>query len=301
MTDIIIVGAGPAGLCAAVYAARANKSVLVLEKASFGGQINFSPKIENYPGTVEISGSELADKMVDQALSQGVVIDLEEVVGIEDHGDFKTVITDMGRHDCRAVIIATGAHHRHLGVEGEDKFEGEGVSFCAVCDGAFFEGQSVVVVGGGNSALQEAILLSELCRKVTIVQNLDFFTGEEKLVKILEKKNNVEAVFSTVVKKVVGDERFEGVLVEGKDGREYTIEADGMFVAIGLAPENKPFESVCELDKIGYIASDETCTTRTAGVFVAGDCRTKTIRQIATATGDGAVAALSAVRYIDTL
>ncbi len=301
MIDIIVVGAGPAGLTAALYAARANKSVKVLEKSTFGGQINFSPKIENYPGTLEISGTELADKLVDQVLSQGVDIDLEEVVGIEDHGNYKTVVTDAGSHDCRAVVIATGAHHRKLGVEGEDKFEGQGVSFCAVCDGAFFEGQRVVVVGGGNSALQEAILLSELCSKVTVVQNLDFFTGEEKLVKILEKKENVEVVFGAVVKKVLGEDKFEGVLIEMSDKREVALEADGMFVAIGLAPENKPFEGVATLDKIGYIVADESCTTNTQGVFVAGDCRTKTIRQIATAAGDGAVAALSAVRYIDTL
>ncbi len=301
MYDIIVVGAGPAGLTAALYAARANKSVKVLEKATFGGQINFSPKIENYPSIPEISGAELADRMVEQTLAQGVDIDLEEVLSVEDKGDYKVVITDSGTHECRAVIIATGAHHRRLGIEGEDKFEGEGISFCAVCDGAFFENQSVIVVGGGNSALQEAILLSELCKKVTVVQNLDTFTGEEKLVKILEKKPNVEAVFGRVVKEIVGEDKFEGVVVEDKDGNTEKLFADGMFVAIGLAPENKPFESVCELDRIGYVVSDESCTTRTSGIFVAGDCRTKTIRQIATATGDGAVAALSAVRYIDTL
>ncbi len=299
MTDIVVIGAGPAGLTAALYAARANKSVTVLEKATFGGQINFSPKIENYPGSLEISGIELADKLVEQVLSHGVDIELEEAVGIEDKGDFKTVITDSGTHDCRAVVIATGAHHRHLGIEGEDRFEGEGISFCAVCDGAFFEGQHVVVVGGGNSALQEAILLSELCSKVTIVQNLPSFTGEERLAKILEGKNNVEAIFNTVVKKVIGEDKFEGVVVENTDGVTSEIHSDGMFVAIGLAPENKAFEGVAELDKIGYVVSDESCTTKTSGVFVAGDCRTKNIRQIATAVADGAVAALSAVRYID--
>ena len=301
MSDIIVVGAGPAGLTAALYAARANKSVKVLEKATFGGQVNFSPKIENYPSVTEISGAELADRMVEQTLAQGVDIDLEEVLSVEDKGDYKVVTTDSGTHECRAVIIATGAHHRRLGLEGEEKFEGQGISFCAVCDGAFFENQSVIVVGGGNSALQEAILLSELCEKVTIVQNLDTFTGEEKLVKILEKKNNVEAIFGRVVTGIVGEDKFEGVTIADKDGNASELYADGMFVAIGLAPENKAFEGVCELDRIGYVVSDESCTTRTQGIFVAGDCRTKTIRQIATATGDGAVAALSAVRYIDTL
>ena len=300
MVDIIVIGAGPAGLTAALYGARANKTVRVLEKATFGGQINFSPKIENYPGSLEISGTELADKLVDQALAQGVEIELGEAIGIEDNGDTKTVITDCGKHECRAVIIATGAHHRRLGLEGEEKFEGQGISFCAVCDGAFFEGQHVIVVGGGNSALQEAILLSELCSKVTVVQNLPTFTGEEKLVKILEKKPNVSAIFSTVVKGIIGEDTFKGALVD-TNGTESVIEADGMFIAIGLAPENSAFEGVAELDKIGYVISDEACTTKTAGVFVAGDCRTKTIRQIATAIADGAVSALSAVRYIDSL
>ena len=301
MTDIIVIGAGPAGLCASVYGARANKSVMVLEKGSFGGQVNFSPKIENYPGSIEISGSELADKLVEQALNQGVDIQLEEVLGIEDKGDYKIVKTDSGEHECRAVIIATGAHHRRLGIEGEEKYEGNGISFCAVCDGAFYSGQRVAVIGGGNSALQEALLLSELCESVTIVQNLDFFTGEEKLVKLLEKKPNVTSILGNVVKGFKGEEKLEAVIISDKDGKETVLSVDGVFVAIGLAPENKAFENVAELDKVGYVVSDEACTTSTSGVFVAGDCRTKTIRQIATAISDGAVAALSAVRYIDTL
>lgn len=301
MKDIIIVGAGPAGLSAALYAARANKSVLVLEKATFGGQINFSPKIENYPGSIEISGAELADKLVEQVLQQGVEIELEEVVGIEDFGDRKIVVTDESRHECKAVILATGARHRRLGIDGEEKFEGNGISFCAVCDGAFFENQNVTVIGGGNSALQEAILLSELCKNVTVIQNLEKFTGEERLVKILEKKHNVKTIFNTVVKKIIGDDKFSGIIVENSSGECEEILCDGMFVAVGLVPENKPFESVVSLDTFGYIISDESCTAKTDGIFVAGDCRTKTIRQITTAVSDGAVSALSAVRYIDGL
>ena len=300
MTDIIVIGAGPAGLTAALYAARANKSVTVLEKGSFGGQINFSPKIENYPGTIEITGAELADKLVEQALSQGVDIELSEVVGIEDKGNFKKVITDDGEYEAKAVIIATGARHRHLGVEGEREFEGNGISFCAVCDGAFYSGQRVAVIGGGNSALQEALLLSELCLSVVVIQNLETFTGEEKLVKLLEAKPNVKALFGKTVKKFEGSDKLEKVIITGRDGDE-EIAVDGVFVAIGLKPENESFENVCALDKVGYVVSDEACTTKTEGVFVAGDCRTKTIRQIATAVSDGAVAALSAVRYIDLL
>lgn len=298
MTDIIIIGAGPAGLCAAIYASRAGKSVKILEKSTFGGQMTFSPKIENYPAEMVISGAELADKMVEHALSLGVEIELEEVLKIENSGDTKTVITDTATHTCRAVIIATGAHHRKLGVEGEDKFEGAGVSFCAVCDGAFYAGQDVVVVGGGNSALQETLLLSEICKSVTVVQNLDFFTGEAKLVEQVMKKENVKTVLGAVVEKVLGEDKFSGVQIAFADGRKEKITADGMFVAIGLKPENEAFSDVAALDKIGYIVSDESCTTSSEGVFVAGDCRTKSIRQIATAVADGAVAALAAVRYI---
>ncbi len=298
MTDIIVVGAGPAGLCAAIYASRAGKSVKILEKSTFGGQMTFSPKIENYPAEMVISGAELADKMVEHALSLGVEIELEEVLKINDENGIKTVVTDTAEHTCRAVIIATGAHHRKLGVEGEDKFEGEGVSFCAVCDGAFYAGQDVIVVGGGNSALQETLLLSEICKSVTVVQNLDFFTGEGKLVEQVMKKENVKTVLGAVVEKVVGEDKFEGVEIAFSDGRKETVTADGMFVAIGLKPENEAFSNVAELDKIGYIVSDENCTTSSEGIFVAGDCRTKNIRQIATAVADGAVAALAAVRYI---
>lgn len=298
MVDIIVIGAGPAGLCAAIYASRAGKSVKILEKSTFGGQMTFSPKIENYPAEMVISGAELADKMVEHALSLGVEIELEEVLKIENSDDVKTVVTDTATHTCRAVIIATGAHHRKLGVEGEDKFEGSGVSFCAVCDGAFYAGQDVVVVGGGNSALQETLLLSEICKSVTVVQNLDFFTGEGKLVEQVMKKENVKTVLGAVVEKVVGEDKFEGVEIVFADGRKEKIIADGMFVAIGLKPENEAFSNVTALDKIGYIVSDESCTTSSEGVFVAGDCRTKNIRQIATAVSDGAVAALAAVRYI---
>lgn len=298
MTDIIVIGAGPAGLTAAIYALRAGKSVKVLEKGSFGGQITFSPKIENYPGFTQISGAELADMLVEQALAQGADIDIEEVEGISKNGDIFMVKTDSGEHDCRAVIIATGAKHRHLGVPGEDKYIGDGISFCAVCDGAFYAGKKVIMIGGGNSALQEALLLSETSESVTIVQNLPYFTGEQKLVDLVEKKSNISCILGSTVKEFFGGDEIEGaVIVNAETGEETKIYADGVFEAIGLAPENDNFANVAELDR-GYVKSDEKCLTKTEGVFTAGDCRTKSVRQIATAVADGAVAALAACEYI---
>ncbi len=302
MYDIIIIGAGPAGLTAALYALRANKTVLLLEKASFGGQMTFSPKIENYPGYEEISGNELADKLFEQVLAQGADFELEEVVSLKDNGSTKSVVTDSGEHESKAVIIATGAKHRLLGVKGEEDFVGNGISFCAVCDGAFYENKEVIVIGGGNSALQETILLSDLCKKITVVQNLADFTGEKKLVEILKSKSNVDFIFNTVVKEFTGDDELKGAVIENTEtGEEKEITFDGAFVAIGLAPDNKAFENVAELDKFGYVASDEACLTKTAGIFTAGDCRTKRIRQITTAAADGAVAALAACDYIDKM
>ena len=298
--DIIVVGAGPAGLTAALYALRAGKSVLILEKGAFGGQATFSPKIENYPGLTEISGSDLADKMVEQVLYQGADVDVEEVVEIKNEGNLKKVVTDSGEHLARAVIVATGAHHRRLGVEGEDKFIGEGISFCAVCDGAFYKDKKVLVIGGGNSALQEALSLSEICEEVTIVQNLAFFTGEERLQALINKKDNVSVIFSHTVERVLGDTAFEGIVIKGEKG-ERELKADGMFVAIGLVPEMKAFESVIELDERGYAKSGEACITKTEGIYVAGDCRTKDVRQISTACADGAIAALTAVKYVENL
>ena len=301
MTDIIIIGGGVAGLTAAVYACRSGKTAMVLEKAGFGGQITYSHKIENFPSAVSISGTELADKMMDQAIAQGAQMELEEALEIKknDDGTF-TVVTDFSKYDCKAVIIATGAKHRTLGVLGEENFIGNGISFCAVCDGAFYAGQEVAVIGGGNSALVEASLLAETCKKVTIIQNLDHLTGEQKVVDALLKRDNVEVIYSTVVEKFTGDTELESVILKNTDtGDTAEIKPDGVFVAIGLAPDNKAFENITALDKIGYVIAGETCTTDTEGVFVAGDCRTKQIRQITTATADGAVAALAACAYID--
>ncbi len=302
MHHIIVVGAGPAGLTAALYALRAEKKVLLIEKETFGGQITFSPKVENYPGFSEISGNEFADRLLEQVTAHGADIELAEVTGVKDNGATKTVITDFGEFEARAVIIATGARHRHLGVEGEDELIGEGISFCAVCDGAFYSGRRVGVVGGGNSALVEAMMLSETSSEVIIIQNLSMLTGEVKMVRALEKKENVKMIFDTVVEGFEKDAALTGVKLHNtKTGEHYTLPVDGLFVAIGHAPENEAFKNLTALNEYGYIVSDEACLTDTDGVFVAGDCRTKSIRQITTATADGAVAALAACRYIDSL
>ncbi len=301
MYDIIVIGAGPAGLTAALYALRADKTVLVLEKATFGGQITFSPQIENYPGFAKMSGNEFADKLVDQVISQGADIEMETVTAIRDNGDTKTVITEDGEHEAKAVIIATGVKHRQTGLPNENELVGEGVSYCAVCDGAFFKGQTVAVLGGGNSALQEAVLLSEGCEKVYVIQNLDYFTGEARLVEKLKEKANVEFIMGTVISSLNGNGSLESLTLRKEaDGSESELKVNGLFVAIGLIPNNSMFAEIAGLDEWGYIDSDESCLTKTEGVFVAGDCRKKQIRQITTAAADGSVAALAACRYIDS-
>lgn len=297
MYDIIIIGAGPAGLTAAIYARRAEKSVLVIEKGVFGGQVTFSPKIENYPGFGEISGNELADKMVEHAIALGTEFEMETVTAIKD-GEQKEVITENGSFFAKAVIIATGAAHRHLGVEGEEKYLGNGISFCAVCDGAFYNGQEVTVIGGGNSALQEAILLSSNCKKVTVIQNLSELTGEEALRNILREKDNVEIICSSVVSGFTGENTLDGIIIKNTDlGEEKRIPCDGCFVAIGLIPATGFIKDSIRLNAYGYVEADEGCKTDIDGIFTAGDCRSKEIRQIATAVADGAAAALAAVKY----
>ena len=300
MYDIIIIGGGPAGLTAALYACRANKKTLVIEKETFGGQITFSPKVENIPGFISLTGNEFAEKLVEQVLEQGADVESCEAMEIRD-GEIKTVVTDDGEYQGKSVIIATGAKHRMLGIDGEERFVGEGISFCAVCDGAFYKNKTVAVVGGGNSALQEAILLSDTAKKVYVVQNLDFFTGEKKLVEQLEKLDNVEIILGVTVDSFVGDNELEGIVIKNSAGETRKLELDGLFVAIGLIPQNEAFKNVVKLDGRGYAEVDESCETETKGIFVAGDCRTKKIRQVTTAAADGAIAALAACDYVDGL
>ena len=301
MYDIIIIGGGPAGLTAALYARRANKSVLVIEKATFGGQITFSPKVENIPGFIQLTGNEFADKLVEQVLEQGADVELCEALEIKD-GDIKTVVTDSGEFEGKTIIIATGAKHRMLGLPNEHKYVGEGISFCAVCDGAFYKGKTVGVVGGGNSALQEAILLSDLAEKVYVIQDLDFLTGEKKLAEQIYEKDNVEVITGTKVTAFSGETELESVeLTKNADGSVSKLSVDGLFIAIGLIPQNEAFANVISLDERGYASADESCVAGSNGIFVAGDCRTKKIRQVATAAADGAVAALAACDYVDSM
>lgn len=298
MYDIIVIGGGPAGLTAAIYARRANKSVLVIEKGSFGGQITYSPKVENIPGFAEITGNEFAEKLVEQALGLDAEVECAEVLQIK-QGDIKTIVTDSGQFEGKTVIIATGAKHRMLGIDREQEFVGEGISFCAVCDGAFYADRDVAVIGGGNSALQEAILLADLVKKVYVVQNLDVLTGEQKLQEKLAAKDNIEVILGHTVKGVLGDSTLKGITIADNDGNEKQLTLDGMFVAIGLIPQNEAFATLVKLDARGYVNSDENCLTNADGIFVAGDCRSKKIRQVATAAADGAIAALAACDYLD--
>lgn len=301
MYDIIIIGGGPAGLTAATYACRAGKTVLVIEKAAFGGQITWSPKVENFPTIISISGTELGDRLLEQAMEQGAEVELEEVTAVETDGDVKRVCCDSGaEYEAKAIIIATGAKPRMLGLEREEELVGSGVGFCAVCDGAFYKGRDVAVNGGGNSALQDAMLLSETCRKVYLIHRRSSFRGEEKLVKALEAKDNVEFILDSTVEELLGDTELRGIAVRHPGGRR-EISLDGLFVAVGHEPDNGIFSDFMELDATGYAASGEDCRTKTPGVFVAGDCRRKAVRQLTTACADGSVAALAACSYIDAI
>lgn len=308
MYDIIIIGGGPAGLTAAVYARRANKTTLVIEKETFGGQITFSPCVENIPGFVSLSGSEFAEKLVDQAIAQEVEFESGEVTGIREaapeegssRNTFVVETAEGGVYEGKAVIIATGAKHRMLGVEGEEEYIGNGISFCAVCDGAFYKDQTVGVVGGGNSALQEAVLLSDLVKKLYIFQDLPYLTGEKKLQDKLEAADNVEIITGVGVKAFKGEGELTGVTIFDRESGETTdYDLTGLFVAVGLVPQNEPFADKIDLNDWGYADSDEFCTTKTPGIFVAGDCRSKRIRQVATAAADGAVAAIAAANYAE--
>ena len=304
MYDIIVIGAGPAGLCAALYARRAEKSVLLIEKSTFGGQITHSPRVENYPGFLEMSGNEFAEKLLEQVMTHGAEIELDEVKSVKKSDTGYTVTTENSEFESKSVIIATGSKHRPLGIEREEEFVGEGISYCAVCDGAFYKGKTVAIIGGGNTALQEAVLLSEGSKKVYVVQNLDFLTGEGSLISAIEKRDNVEVILSSVVTELVGEGEITGVkLMNLNTAEESELSLDGIFVAIGQIPENEPFSNVVALDERGYITAGEDCLPNTEyeGIFVAGDCRTKAVRQVTTATADGAVAALAACRYVDSL
>ena len=299
MYDMIVIGGGPAGMTAALYALRNGKTVLVLEKHGFGGQITHSPKVENYPGTIQMSGNEFADRFLEQILHQGADIELEEVVGVEDCGEYRRVKCDFGAsYEGRAIILAVGAKPRMLGVEREEELVGAGVGYCAVCDGAFFKGLPVAVNGGGNSALQDAMLLSETSSRVYLIHRRDSFRGEEKLVEALRAKDNVEFVLNASIVRLLGEDELKGIVVS-QNGAEREIAVDGLFVAIGHEPDNAAFAEFAFLDERGYAASGEDCLTKTPWLFAAGDCRAKKVHQLTTAVADGAVAALAACAWLD--
>ena len=300
MHDIIIVGAGTAGLSAAIYGLRAGKSVLVLEQASYGGQIINTPEIENYPAIQKISGFEFATNLYNQAKNLGAEFAFEKVEGIEDKGQFKEVKTKDKSYEGKTVILATGAKNRSLGVEKEEELVGKGISYCATCDGMFYRGKVVAVNGGGNTAVEDATFLSDYVQKVYVIHRRDEFRADKAEVDRLVAKPNVELVLNSTVKRLESDASgLTGVVVANKDGEERTLKVDGLFVAIGQAPDNQAFSELVELDGKGYISAGESTLTKTPGIFTAGDCRTKAIRQLATAASDGAVAGLAAVSYIN--
>lgn len=300
MYDIIIVGAGPAGLTAAIYGQRAGKKTLLIDGKGFGGQIVNTPEVENYPGLKKISGFELAANFYEQATEQGAEIIYEEVTSVESCGDGFVVTTGGNKYEAKAVIIAAGAKNRPLGLPEEEKFVGSGVSYCATCDGAFFRGKKVAVIGGGNTALEDAEVLSGLADEVYLVHRRDTFRGEQAAVRRLLSKENVEFCLDSVPVEIQGDMMVSGLKIRNvKTEEETVLPVSGVFVAIGQMPDNHAFAEVAALDERGYIISGEDCTTKTPGVFVCGDCRTKLVRQIATATSDGAVAALAAAAYIN--
>ena len=298
--DIAIIGGGTAGLTAAIYGQRAGKTTILFEKINYGGQIVNSPKVENYPGIPGISGSEFTMQLYEQAAALEAQFRQEEVLEIEKDSDgFWLVRTSGQSYSCRSVLLAGGMEHRHLGVPGEERLKGAGVSYCATCDGMFFRGRNVAVIGGGNTALQDAEFLSNYCKKVYLIHRRDTFRGEEGLVKRLAAKENVEFMLDTVVEDILGEHMVEGLHLRNKSSdTQSELAVSGVFVAVGQIPKNEPFASLVETDEGGFIVAGEDTKTSAAGVFAAGDCRTKAVRQLTTAAADGSVAALAAVQYV---
>lgn len=297
--DIGIIGGGTAGMTAAIYGQRAGKRTVIIETASYGGQIASSPRVENYPGIESISGAEFSMKLLDQAMKLGAEAATEQATGIREEDGIKVIETSGKEYPCRTVIIATGVTHRHLGLKEEAKLTGAGVSYCATCDGAFFRGKDVAVIGGGSTALQDAEFLSGYCKKVYLVHRRDEFRGEAELAEQLKKKENVEFILDSTVKEILGESVVEGLLLQNKkSGEEIRIPVSGVFIAIGQIPKNEMFAETVRLDEAGFILAAEDCLTSRPGIFAAGDCRTKEVRQLTTAAADGTIAALAACGYI---
>lgn len=299
MYDIGIIGGGTAGMTAAIYGQRAGKRTIIIEGGNFGGQITSSPNVENYPGIASVSGSEFSMNLLDQAMKLGAETVVERVTGIEDEDGIKVIETTGKAYPCRSVILATGVAHRHLAVPGEERLTGAGVSYCATCDGMFFRGREVAVVGGGSTALQDAEFLSNYCSKVYLIHRRDEFRGESNIVKRLEGKENIEFILNTVVKEINGKDMVESLtLLNRKTAGKTELPVEGIFIAVGQIPQNDIFAETVRLDEDGFILAAEDCVTSHPGIFAAGDCRTKEVRQLTTAAADGAVAALAACKYI---
>ncbi len=300
MYDVIIIGGGPAGLTAGIYLKRAGKTALLVEAEAFGGQIITSPEVENYPGIAKVSGYELAMKLFEQATDLGLETESDKIIGISEENDGFTVKGESGDYRAKSVIIATGAKARKLGLENEDRLTGSGVSYCAVCDGAFFRDRVVAVNGGGNTAFEDAIFLSAYCKKVYLIHRRREFRAEENLVSVLRAKPNVEFVLDSTVTSLVGQDKLEAVVLRDKntDGTS-TLPLDGLFVSVGRTPDTGYLKGFVGLDEGGYIVAGEDCKTDRKGVFVAGDCRRKLFRQLTTAASDGTVAALNACAYLE--
>lgn len=298
--DIIIIGGGCAGLTAAVYARRAGKTVLLLENNSFGGQISLTSEVENFPGFMNISGGELSERLHEQATALGTKTVFDTAKGIKETGKYKTVVTEYGEYTGKAVIIAGGLRHRKTGLPEEEKFVGRGVSYCAVCDGAFYKNKRVAVLGGGNTALGDAAFLADICEAVTVIHRREEFRADKSAVLRLKEKSNVNYELNSVLTGIKGEGAVSSVTVKNTlTGAEKEIPVSGLFVAIGQLPQNEAYKDIVELDEYGYIIAGEDCRTSREGIFAAGDCRTKQLRQLVTAAADGAVAATNACRYID--
>ena len=302
MTDIAVIGGGPAGLTAALYAARAGKSVTVYERECIGGQITRAPQVENYPGTGRVSGLQLGDSMAAQAEAAGAVISLTDVQKMvkETSGIFR-LDTDDGECYAKAVIYACGARPKTLGLPGEAELIGHGVSYCALCDGGFFKEQDVAVVGGGSSAFDDVLLLSERCHHVTLIHRRSSFRAEQILVERVKRRNNISLLTDTTVSKLIQENgQLTGLKLKRKSGKDETLPVSGLFVSIGRQPDTELLTGLAALDENGYVISDEEmAVSETPGVFVAGDCRIKRVCQLTTAVSDGTVAAVSACAYLE--
>lgn len=296
MYDIIIIGAGPSGMSAALYALRANKKVLLLEKECFGGQIINASSIENYPALSNVSGYDFATNLYNQIKSLGVILKYEEVLEVTDK---KEVITRKDTYKGKNIIIATGLKKRKLNLENEDKLLGSGISYCATCDGNFYKNKKVAVVGGGNTALEDALYLSNIASKVYLIHRRDKFRGEKKLISEVKEKNNIELILNTNITKIIGTDNLNSIEITDNRNNISKLEIEGLFIAIGNIPDNNRFKNIIDLDENGYIIANANLKTKTDNIYVAGDTRVKTLRQLVTATADGAIAATEIIKEME--